>query len=123
MIPASFVQRDFIPAEGEFGEMRELVRKASFHNPLPQTWRLAQHENWYYASLYLEEPEYFARRARLWRDEMGTLRAFCLRYYDTLHMVLDPEADAERRGSGVQRSQRREIAGIGTEISQKVGHK
>ena len=91
----SFEQSDFSCRESEFGEMRELVRKAAARGPLPQTWRLSQHENWFYASRYLERPEYFSSRARLWRDDAGVLRAFCLRYYDTLHLVLDPEADEQ----------------------------
>lgn len=87
----SFEQRDFTSSEAEFSEMRELVRKTCARSPLPQTWRLSQHENWYYASLYLETPAYFGSRAHLWRDPDGKLQAFCLRYYDTLYQVVDPD--------------------------------
>jgi mycothiol synthase len=85
-----FAQSDFKPGESELSEMRELVRKASALSPLPQTWRLSLQENWYYASQYLEAPEYFSSRARMWHDSSGKLQAFCLRYYDTIHLVVDP---------------------------------
>jgi mycothiol synthase len=87
----SFDQCNFNALEPEFAEMRELVRKACARSPLPQTWRLSLHENWYYASLYLETPETFSSQARLWRDPDTQLQGFCLRYYDTLHLVVNPD--------------------------------
>ena len=87
----SFEQCDFNAGENEFAEMRELVRKTCTRSSLPKTWRLSLHENWYYASLYLEESGYFSSRAHLWRSASGQLQAFCLRYYDTLHLVVDPD--------------------------------
>lgn len=81
---------DYTHSENEFAEMRALLRKAAAHSKLPLSWRLAQHENWYYASLYTEPREYFTSRVQLWRDESGQLGAFCIRYYNTSHLVLDP---------------------------------
>lgn len=92
---------NYTHSESEFAEMRALLRKTAAHSKLPLTWRLAQHENWYYASLYTEPREYFTSRVQLWRDTSGKLGAFCIRCCDTGHLILDPalEKDMEMRAA------------------------
>jgi len=82
-------------SDSEYAETRDLIRKAAAQSKLPRTWRLASHENWYYASMYLEPREYFTSRVQLWRDDSGKLGGFCIRYYDTTHLVLDPALEKD----------------------------
>jgi mycothiol synthase len=76
-------------SEEEFSQMRELLVDSYTRSSRPHNWRLASIENWNYASRYLEPPEYFTDRVRLWRAGDGELLSFLIRYYDTTYLQVD----------------------------------
>ena len=73
------LDQNYTHSEIEFDKMRELMVRSYLVDRKPFNWRLAMAENWYYASRYLEQIEYFNERVHLWRDESGNLLAFLIR--------------------------------------------
>lgn len=69
--------------------MRELLVDSYPRSSRPLNWRLALIENWNYASRYLEPPEYFIDRVRLWRAGDGRLLSFLIRYHDAIYLQVD----------------------------------
>lgn len=99
----------FANSDTELEEMRELLIRSYAADHRPFNWRLSLFENWYFASQYLEPPEYFTNRAQLWRNEQGRLVGFIIRYYSSTHLQILPDhrfleeemlAWAERHWSG-----------------------
>lgn len=76
-------------SETEIEELRAFLVKSYAGNLKPFNWRLALTENWIYASRYLEPPEYFTDRVRLWRNASGELLGFVIRGTNWINIQVD----------------------------------
>jgi GNAT superfamily N-acetyltransferase len=82
---------NYTHSETEIGELRALLVKSYAVSLKPFNWRLALTENWFYASRYLEPPEYFTGRVHLWRKATGELVAFVIQGKNFTNIQVDYE--------------------------------
>lgn len=81
----------FTGSPAEIDEISRFLMKSYALSLKPFNWRLAMFENWYFASRYLEQPEYFTSRLHLWRNDRGELLACVIRGTNFIHPQIDYE--------------------------------
>ncbi|MBT4287284.1 MAG: GNAT family N-acetyltransferase [Deltaproteobacteria bacterium] len=77
----------------EFEEMRSLLVKSYTFNKNFGSWMFSRLENWKFGSNMLKagkDPDYFKKRAQLWRNEKKELIGFCIQEYENSGIHIQP---------------------------------